>query len=100
MAKVKVANVSDLEDGHAKTVEAEGREIALYKEDGKFYATDNKCPHHGGPLGEGELENCVISCPWHGWKFDVKTGVSPVNPAAKIETFPVTVEGDEVFVEI
>lgn len=100
MTKVRVASVNDLKDGEAKTVQAEGQEIALYKVNGEFFATTNKCVHKGGPLGEGELEGNIIICPWHGWKFDVRTGISPVNPAAQVKTFPVTVEGDDVFVEV
>jgi nitrite reductase/ring-hydroxylating ferredoxin subunit len=70
--------------------------MALHNVDGEFFATDNVCPHKGGPLGEGVLEGDNIVCPWHKWKFNVKTGVSPVNPQAKIETFEVKVEGDDV----
>ena len=55
--------------------------------------------HQGGPLGEGSLDSKTVTCPWHGWKFDVESGVSPVNPAAKIQTFKVVVEGNDVKVE-
>jgi nitrite reductase (NADH) small subunit len=51
-----------------------GQEIALFCLEGQFYAIDNICPHEGGPLGNGELEGAVVTCPWHGWQFDIKTG--------------------------
>ena len=49
-------------------------QIALFKLEGKIYALDNACPHMGGPLGEGEIEDEVVTCPWHGWQFDIKNG--------------------------
>ena len=96
---VTVAKKDELKPGECKVVDVNGRQVALHNVDGEFFATDNTCLHHGGPLGEGILEGSVVTCPWHGWKFNVKTGVSPVNPQARIETFKVKVEGDEVKVE-
>lgn len=100
MALIKVANENDMKDGEARVVEANGNAIALYRVNGEFFATTNTCIHKGGPLGEGFLNDDVITCPWHGWQFNVKTGVSPVNPAAKIETYKVHVKDGEVFVEV
>lgn len=97
---VKVAAVSDLQPGQSKCVTAGNREIALFNCDGTFYAVDNVCPHQGGPLGEGELDGTVVTCPWHGWRFDVSSGASPMNPAAKIEKFEVKVEGNDVLVAV
>ena len=77
-----------------------GRQLGLFNVDGKVYCLDNTCVHQGGPLGEGMVDGKVVTCPWHGWQYDVTTGVSPVNPAAKVETFNCKVEGDAVFVEI
>jgi len=100
MALIKVANESDMKDGETRVVHANGNAIALYRVNGEFFATTNTCIHKGGPLGEGFLNDCVITCPWHGWQFDVKSGVSPVNPAAKIQTYNVQVKDGEVFVEV
>ena len=93
---ITVAKKTDLKPGECEVVEVNGTEVALHNINGQFFATGNTCPHHGGPLGEGMLDGDVVTCPWHGWKFNVRTGVSPVNPQAKIETFKVKVEGDEV----
>jgi nitrite reductase/ring-hydroxylating ferredoxin subunit len=49
-------------------------EVAVFNVGGEFYAIDNSCPHRGGPLGEGELEDCIVTCPWHEFRFDVRTG--------------------------
>ncbi len=97
---VKVAEVSDLKPGEGKTVVAGDREIALVNVDGKFFAIDNICPHRGGPLGEGVVDGHLCVCPWHGWRFDVRDGTSPVVKTAKVDTFEVVVEGTDVKVKI
>jgi len=96
---VNVAKVSDVKEGEGKTVEANGKTIALFNVDGKFYAIDNTCKHAGGPLGEGVCDGNIVTCPWHGWKYDVTTGVSPVNPQVKMDTFEVQVEGEDIKVK-
>ncbi len=97
---VKVANANEMKDGEARTVNANGDQIALYRVSGGFYATTNTCAHQGGPLGEGTLSDNVITCPWHGWKFNVETGVSVVVPTVKVKTYNVKVEGNNVLVEV
>jgi len=77
-----VAAVDELPVGRVKTVTAGSRSMALTHIDGGFYAIDNRCPHQGGPLGEGSIETdndgqCWLRCHWHGWDFDPKTGVPP-----------------------
>jgi nitrite reductase (NADH) small subunit len=73
---VKACEASEIAPGTGKTVTVAGRELALFNVDGTFHAIDNECPHRGGPLGEGELEGCILTCPWHAWQFDVSTGES------------------------
>lgn len=97
---VKVAETTDLGPGEAKVVEAEGKTIALFNVDGSYYAIDNTCLHRGGPLGEGELEGRVVTCPWHGWRYDVTTGANVNNPAVKVVAYPVRMQGTAVFVEL
>jgi nitrite reductase (NADH) small subunit/3-phenylpropionate/trans-cinnamate dioxygenase ferredoxin subunit len=96
---VFVARVADVKPGECKTVVVGDRDVALFNVGGRFYATDNTCPHRGGPLGEGALDGNIVTCPWHGWRFDVTTGVSPVVPTAKVETLECIVEGDDVKVK-
>ena len=71
---VKVARTDEILSGRAKLVEANGQEIAVFNIDGAFHAIDNTCSHVGGPLSEGELDGCEVTCPWHGAVFDVTTG--------------------------
>ena len=96
----RVAGTSDLKPGENKVVNVNGIDVALFNVDGQFFAISNTCLHRGGPLGEGFLEEDVVTCPWHGWKFNVKTGVSPVVPTAKVATYQTKVEGDDVMVAI
>ena len=97
---VKVATKSDVPEGSGKVVEAEGKEIALFNASGNFHALENTCPHQGGPLGEGYLEGSVVTCPWHGWEFDVSSGVCQGNPNTTQPKFNVKVDGDDILVEV
>lgn len=97
---VKVAQTADLKPGEAMTVDAQGTPIALFNVGGEFHAIHNTCLHRGGPLGEGSLDDKVVTCPWHGWKYDVTTGGCKTSPAAKIQVFPIKVQGSDLFVEL
>ena len=91
----------EIPPGGSKVVDARDRRIAIFRCDGTLYAIDNTCPHQGGPLGEGYLEpDGVIACPWHGWSFDVRTGISPIDPDLKVRSYPVRVENGQIVVEI
>lgn len=92
-------NTHELADGRVKSVTAEHTNICLVHFEGKFCALDNRCPHQGGPLGEGSIENGLLRCPWHGWDYHPCTGKAPGFDDG-VATFPVRVEGDEVFVGI
>jgi nitrite reductase/ring-hydroxylating ferredoxin subunit len=81
-------------------VEADGRTLALFNVSGAFYALDNSCSHRGGPLGEGDLDGTVVVCPWHAWRWDVTSGANMNNPAVKMACFPVSLEGDQVWVDL
>ena len=93
---VTLARVEDVPPGTARVVKAGDRELALFNVDGEFYATQGQCLHLKGPLGDGELEGPVITCPWHGWQYDVRTGENEFDRALQLETFEVVVEDGEV----
>ena len=97
---VRVASTGDLKPGENMVVNANGAEVALFNVDGQFFAISNTCLHRGGPLGEGFLENDVVTCPWHGWKFNVKTGENAMMPTAKVATYEVRIEGDNILVAV
>ena len=89
-----------LPEGRVKTVTAGHQGICLTHFDGKFSALDNRCPHQGGPLGEGSIENGMLRCPWHGWDFHPCTGLPPGGFDDGVETFELKEEGDEIFIAI
>jgi len=94
---VKVAKIEEIPVGQGLVVDFNGTEVGLFKVDGTCYAIEGVCPHRGGPVGEGELEGTIVTCPWHGWRFDITTGVNPMNPAARVKTYQVKVEGSDVY---
>lgn len=97
---VRAVKVEDLRPGNAKVVEAAGRKLALFNLEGEFYALDNTCLHRGGPIGEGSVAGTTVTCPWHGWQYDVTTGQATMNPNAKLACYETKVEGDDVLVSV
>ncbi len=97
---IKVADPDELPDGRVKTVLADGRALCLTRCDDKFGALDNRCPHQGGPLGEGSIEKGLLRCPWHGYDYDPITGEPPGSFSDRPESFPVDVREDGVYVEL
>lgn len=96
---IKIAKKSDVKD--KLCVKAKGKALALFKIKEKYYCTDNKCTHLGGPLCKGNIEDHTIVCPWHGAKFDVKTGKVKGLPAkADIKTYKVEIKGDDILVDL
>jgi len=93
---IRVIGIGDLPPGKGQVAEVNGREIAIFNVDAMFFAIDNTCAHRGGPLGEGELEGAVVTCPWHGWEYNVLTGISLTTPSASVKTYEVKVDGDDV----
>lgn len=98
--RVRVAGAADVPPGEGRVVDVEGRSVALFNVDGRYYAIDNACPHRGGPLGEGDLDGTVVSCPWHAWRWDVTTGANVNNPAVKVGCYAVTEEAGSVYVRL
>lgn len=102
----KVANTTEVEEGRVKSVTAGIQSIALVHFDGQWTAMDNKCPHQGGPLGEGSIEKgiddqCWLRCPWHGWDFDPLTGKSPGgHEDSGQQLFDVEIRGEDIFVAV
>jgi len=97
---VKVLKKGDLAAGSGKTVDVNGKAVAVFNVEGTFYAIDDTCVHRGGPLGEGEMDGKIVACPWHGWRYDVTTGVNQMNPEVTVSKYEVKVEGDDVLVSV
>jgi nitrite reductase/ring-hydroxylating ferredoxin subunit len=92
--------VAELRPGRAVRLEVRGQPVAVFNVNGTFYATQHNCTHEGGPLAEGDLQGTVVTCPWHGSRFDVSTGTLLRGPAQQpLQTYRVTVEGDTARVD-
>lgn len=96
---VKACAASEVAPGTGKLVTVGGKEIALFNVEGTFHAIDNECPHRGGPLAEGEVEGCLVTCPWHAWQFDMTTGES-ITDDSKVERYETKREGDDVLIAV
>jgi len=97
---IKIATKSELSPGKGKICDASGTEIALFNVGGQFHAIDNMCPHRGGSLGEGELRQTQVECPWHGWIFDVSTGESVTHPDVCQKKYDVKIENNDIFIQL
>ena len=96
----KVAETGDIPVGEGKSIEVDGKRIAVFNVDGTFYAIDDDCAHQGGPLGEGELDGTVVTCPWHAWMYDVTTGENTDDPDMCQARYEVKVDGTSVLVSV
>jgi len=97
---VKVGVSSDLPEGGVRSFDAGGRKVAVFRAGGALHAMDGVCPHRGGPIGEGIVENGIVVCPWHGWRFEVKTGNCVNTPGKGQACFPARDEGGSNIVEV
>ena len=96
----KVAETKDLPAGSAKAVEVNGKQVALFNLDGKYYAIDDACTHVGGSLAEGSVDGNEVTCPLHGATFDITSGKVTGEPAEDdVKEYHVIVEGEDIKIE-
>jgi nitrite reductase/ring-hydroxylating ferredoxin subunit len=101
MARIKIATLTDLSEETMTKVEVEGKTLVVGMVDGKPYAMEGQCSHMGHDLSKGTKKGSVVRCSMHGAEFDIRTGeVLRHSQAKKLRTYPVTVEGGQVFVEL
>jgi nitrite reductase (NADH) small subunit len=98
--QIKVAALAELPPGAMKLLALAGIGLAVFNIEGRFYAIRNRCPHEGGPVATGPLKGTVITCPRHGWQFDVTTGQSTNRGAFSVKTYPVVIKEGAVYVEL
>lgn len=94
----RVGSLAALEAGETVLTEANGTEVALFLCKGQVVVTQGQCPHAGGPLHEGEVDGAILTCPWHGWTFDLTTGDCPEDELMHLARYPARVDGDDIFV--
>ena len=97
---ITVARAEDVVPGTVRRVRAGELELALARVGDDFYATAGACAHLQGPLGEGRIEDHVLTCPWHGWQYDVRTGLNEFDHAIQVQTYEVRVEDGDVKVAL
>lgn len=98
---VKVTVKSNLPAcGRAKEFMADGKSVCIANVNGELCATDNVCPHWGGPLGQGRVEDGKLVCPWHGWQFDPKTGETPRRANVRLAIHKVIIQEENVFLAL
>jgi nitrite reductase/ring-hydroxylating ferredoxin subunit len=95
-----VARLDEIDPGALACVRVGEQDVALARVGDDVYAVDGHCVHLQGPLCEGRLDGYVLTCPWHGWQYDVRTGENEFDRAIRLETYPVTVEDGEVKVAL
>jgi nitrite reductase/ring-hydroxylating ferredoxin subunit len=97
---VKVADTKDIQPSQMKEVEVNSEKACLANVEGKYYAISNVCTHLGGPLAQGKLEGYEVQCPWHGSRFDIRTGKVARPPAMRSEpTYEIKVENDNILLK-
>ncbi len=97
---VAVAMVAEIPEGGRRIVEVDGLSIGIFRHRGVWIALRNHCIHRGGPVAEGDLEGDVLVCPWHGFRYDVRTGVCLMDPDAELDRYDLRIEGDRVILEV
>ena len=99
MPRVKVLDKAALPDGQVSLVVVDGEDVALFRRGEEIFALGNTCPHQGGSLGDGFVEGDIVTCPLHGWEFDLRSGACMTVPGESVPRYAVTVEDGAVFVE-
>lgn len=94
----RVGSVEALRAGEPTAATIGDQAVAVFLVDDEFIATQGICPHANGPLHEGEVDGRILTCPWHGWGFDLDSGVCEDDPCLQLARFPVKIEGDDILV--
>jgi len=94
----KIAELNEIPKGGSKLVMVDDVPVALFNLKGKIHAWDNRCPHRGASLADGNISESIIQCKFHLWEFDVETGCAVANSDLRVKTFPIKVKNDEVFI--
>jgi nitrite reductase (NADH) small subunit len=96
----ELARLEECPPGTAIERVAGDRVVAVFNVEGTIFALDGVCPHQGGPLGKGQLSGCIVTCPWHGWQFDVRNGKHQLTSEILQPRFDVRVEGGAILVDL
>ncbi|MCC6457208.1 MAG: Rieske 2Fe-2S domain-containing protein [Caldilineaceae bacterium] len=100
LRRVAVATVGEIPDGQRKIVQVDNLSIGVFHHEGAWYAVRNSCVHQGGPVATGLLEGDVLTCPWHGYRYDLRSGICLADPDAELDRYPVTVAEDTIYLDV
>lgn len=100
LRRVAVATVEEIPDGQRKIVQVDALSIGLFHHQGAWYAIRNSCIHQGGPVATGLLEGDVLTCPWHGYQFNLRSASCLTDPDAELDSYTVTVAGDTIYLDV
>lgn len=100
MASLDLADAATIVPGQSAEVVADGKIFAVYNVDGVFHVIDGICPHAGGPLGKGTLRGNIVTCPWHGWQFNVSSGQHCLNQRICQTAYAVRIENGRVIIDM
>ena len=98
--RAEVCSIGELPPGATRAATIGDRQVAVFNVDGEVFALDNACRHAEGPLGEGVLDGPVVTCPWHWWRYDVRTGLRLGSESIFQPTYPTSVADGVVYVEV
>ena len=99
MAKIKVLDVAGLPSGQAELVTVNSEDVALFRRGDEIFAIGNQCPHQGGNLCDGVIEGDIVTCPLHGWEFDLRSGACMTVPGEAVPRYAVTVKDGAILLE-
>ena len=94
----KIAEINQIPPGRSKLVMVNDKPVALFNINGKIFAWDNRCPHRGASLSDGNISDSVFQCKYHLWQFDVKKACSIVNPSIKINVYEIEIKNGDIFI--
>jgi nitrite reductase/ring-hydroxylating ferredoxin subunit len=97
---VTVGRVGDIPPGKGKQVTVSDRWVGLFNLNGEYHALDNVCLHRGGPLSDGAITGCMVTCPWHGWQYDLTSGTLVQDPTVGVTRHETRIVGDEIQVRL
>ena len=99
MERVKVLDLAALPDGGVELVVVDGLDVALFRRGDEIFALGNECAHKGGNLCDGRIEGDIVTCPLHGWEFDLRSGACMTIPGESVPRFAVTVEAGAIYLQ-
>lgn len=98
--RISLGKVGDIPEGGNTVIEVNGKDVVVFLVEGRYYAIDDMCPHAGASLSSGRVDEGIVTCPWHYWRFRLDDGAWADNPRVKVGCYPVHVVDDKIELEV